>query len=110
MKIVMLISTAFVIINALIVSKASADPDTAPPSLSSEAAIMMEENTGTVIYEKNASTQMYPASLTKMATAIYAIETGDLDEDVTVSSNAVNVKGTTVFLEEGETIPLIKLI
>src|SRR5699024_11457924 len=60
--------------------------------------------------EKESHTKMYPASLTKIATAIYAIEKGDIDETVTVSKKARNVGGSKVYLEEGEQVPLKKLI
>jgi serine-type D-Ala-D-Ala carboxypeptidase (penicillin-binding protein 5/6) len=75
-----------------------------------EAYIIMEENSGRVLYEKNADTPMYPASLTKVATAIYAIESGNLDEVATVSERARNADGTRVYLEEGEQVPLRKLV
>ncbi|GAB3797637.1 hypothetical protein GCM10028868_19200 [Virgibacillus kimchii] len=48
--------------------------------------------------------------MTKIATAIFAIENGDLDDLVTVSSYARNTEGSSVYLEEGETVPLKKLI
>ncbi|WP_167751391.1 D-alanyl-D-alanine carboxypeptidase family protein [Lentibacillus salicampi] len=60
--------------------------------------------------KKNADTAMYPASLTKIATAIYVIETADLDDMVTVSGNARDTEGTSVFLEEGEQVSLKKLV
>lgn len=53
---------------------------------------------------------MYPASLTKMATAIYAIEKGNLDDVVSVSANAYETDGTRVYLEEGEQVTLKHLI
>lgn len=85
----------------------------APPdklTINSEAAILMDSQSGAILYEKNANEKLYPASLTKIATAIYAIEKGNLDEIVTVSSNAVDVEGTRVFLNEGEQVPLKHLI
>nr|WP_235162516.1 D-alanyl-D-alanine carboxypeptidase family protein [Sediminibacillus terrae] len=78
--------------------------------LLSESAILIDADSGQVLYEKNAEKSMYPASLTKVATAIYAIETADLDEVVTVSANARSVEGTRVYLEEGEQVSLKKLI
>ncbi|MDC3414802.1 D-alanyl-D-alanine carboxypeptidase [Aquibacillus sp. 3ASR75-11] len=81
-----------------------------PPTVSSEAAVVMDELTGTILYEKNANAKMYPASLTKIATAIYAIEKGNLDDVVTVSEKARDVEGTRVYLEEGEQVTLKKLI
>ncbi|MFT4412895.1 D-alanyl-D-alanine carboxypeptidase family protein [Fredinandcohnia humi] len=80
------------------------------PSLQSEAAILLDANTGSILYEKNSETKMYPASLTKMATAIYAIENGNLNDIVTVSKEAWEAEGTRVYLEEGEQVPLKNLI
>ncbi|WP_052352782.1 D-alanyl-D-alanine carboxypeptidase family protein [Neobacillus dielmonensis] len=78
--------------------------------LKSEAAALLDTETNAVLYAKNADQRMYPASLTKIATAIYAIDKGDLDSIVQVSANAVRQDGTRVYLEEGEQVPLKKLI
>ncbi|HBT74189.1 MAG TPA: D-alanyl-D-alanine carboxypeptidase, partial [Lysinibacillus sp.] len=80
------------------------------PLISSEAAILIDEKTGRILYEKNPNQKMAPASLTKIATAIYAIEKGNLEDIVTISKNAREVEGTRVFLEEGEKVNLRKLI
>lgn len=53
-------------------------------------AIVMEAETGTILYEKDAQTARYPASITKILTTLLAIEYCDLDEVVTFSSDAVN--------------------
>ncbi|ETI67929.1 D-alanyl-D-alanine carboxypeptidase family protein [Neobacillus vireti] len=79
-------------------------------ALKSEGVVLLDSDTGVVLYAKNAEEKMYPASLTKIATAIYAIEKGNLDSIVTVSANAVNQDGTRVYLNEGEQVPLKKLI
>lgn len=84
--------------------------NTDPLSLKSEAAIVIDAKTGTVIYEKNSKVKMYPASLTKIATAIYAIENGNLDDIVTVSKHAKGTIGSSVYLEEGEQVTLKKLL
>lgn len=101
-----------IVINFLFVSKAFGDSNLSSPTLASEAAILIEANSGQVLYDKNSQSQMYPASVTKIATAIYAIEIGNLNDIVTISSNASarNVDGTTVFLEKGEEVSLKKLI
>ncbi|RFB15025.1 D-alanyl-D-alanine carboxypeptidase [Bacillus sp. HNG] len=80
------------------------------PAIKSDAVILVDANTGSILYEKNSRTQMYPASLTKMATAIYAIEKGNLDDVVSVSANAYETDGTRVYLEEGEQVTLKHLI
>lgn len=79
-------------------------------SIKSEAAVVLDSETGAVLYAKNPNERLYPASLTKIATAIYAIEKGNLDDLVTVSKNAASQDGTKVYLNEGEQVPLKKLI
>ncbi|MGY3313978.1 D-alanyl-D-alanine carboxypeptidase [Peribacillus simplex] len=78
--------------------------------LNSEAGIVIDAKSGKVLYEKNMNKKMYPASLTKVATAIFAIEHGDQDELVTVSKKAAEADGSSVFIEPGEEIELSKLI
>ncbi|MEH7387180.1 D-alanyl-D-alanine carboxypeptidase family protein [Bacillus sp. JJ1521] len=80
------------------------------PVIKSEAVILLDANNGSILYEKNSHTKMYPASLTKMATAIYAIENGNLNDVVTVSANAYETDGTRVYLEVGEQVTLKHLI
>jgi D-alanyl-D-alanine carboxypeptidase len=81
-----------------------------PLELKSKGAVLLDSDTGAVLFAKNAEKRMYPASLTKIATAIYAIDKGKLDSIVTVSSNAVRQDGTRVYLDEGEKVPLKQLI
>ncbi|MGX6444131.1 D-alanyl-D-alanine carboxypeptidase family protein [Neobacillus sp. K501] len=78
--------------------------------IKSEAAVLLDSETGAILYAKNAEERLFPASLTKIATAIYAIDKGQLDDIVTISSRAVAEEGTKVFLVEGEQVPLKKLI
>lgn len=59
-------------------------------NLNSEAAILVEVSTGRIIYEKNSTKQMYPASTTKVLTAILVIENCELDEIVTVRESALS--------------------
>lgn len=59
------------------------------PDVNAESAILMDINTGTVLYEKNMDEQMYPASTTKILTTLLALENSSLDETVTFSHNAV---------------------
>ena len=44
------------------------------PELTASAAILIEESTGTILYEKNADQKMYPASMTKVLTALVALD------------------------------------
>lgn len=78
--------------------------------LKSESALLLDENTGAVLFQKNGYKKMYPASLTKIATAIYALEKGSLDDMVQVSEHAAEEEGTSVYLETGEKVSLEKLL
>lgn len=80
------------------------------PELMAEAAILMEAQSGQILYSKNADQPMYPASITKILTGIIAIESGKLDDVVTVSQNAFNAGGTRVYLEVGEQKELRDLV
>ena len=80
-------------------------PD-APETLS-PGVILMEESTGTILYEKNMDEAHYPASITKIMTLILifdALDKGSLkmDDTVTTSAHAKSMGGSQVFLEEGE--------
>ncbi|GGB70266.1 D-alanyl-D-alanine carboxypeptidase family protein [Fictibacillus barbaricus] len=79
------------------------------PEINSESAVMIDAKTGDILYQKNSTEQMYPASITKIVTGILAVESGKLDESVMVSSEAVKADGTRVYLLEGEQVPLKKL-
>ena len=59
-------------------------------SLYAESAVIIESNTGKVLYEKNLDKKMYPASTTKILTAILTIEHCNLDDIVTVNYNAIS--------------------
>ncbi len=59
------------------------------PDIDSPNAIVIEMNTGAVLYEKNSDEVRYPASITKIMTTMLALEYCDLDEIVTFSKNAV---------------------
>ncbi|MFD2371581.1 D-alanyl-D-alanine carboxypeptidase family protein [Brevibacillus sp. GCM10020057] len=80
-----------------------------PDALSGESAILIDATTGQVLFEKNPHERLYPASITKIATGIYAIEKGNPDDIVTVSKKARYEEGTRVYLGEGEQVPLRKL-
>ncbi|TFI46103.1 D-alanyl-D-alanine carboxypeptidase [Diaphorobacter sp. DS2] len=80
------------------------------PKVSSVSAILIDIKTAEVLFEKKAGDRMYPASLTKIATAIYAIEKGNLNDNVTIGKNPRETEGTRVYLEEGETVTLRKLV
>lgn len=72
------------------------------PDLSAAGAILVDLDTGQVLYEKNADTQFYPASTTKIMTALVALERGKLDDVITCGESVRNVDGSSIYLEVGE--------
>ena len=59
-------------------------------SINAKAALIVETNTGKIIYEKDIYEQNYPASVTKILTAILTIENCELDDVATVSQTAIS--------------------
>lgn len=78
--------------------------------LSADHAVLMESKTGRVIYEKNPHEKRPIASITKVMTALLAIEYGSLDDEVTVSKEATRAIGSSIYLQEGEKISLEDLL
>ena len=79
----------------------------------SHAAILMENKTGKILYEKNSEKKMYPASTTKILSAIIAIEKANLNDKLTVSHSAIaDMKSgyTTAYLTAGEVISVKDLL
>lgn len=82
----------------------------AAPSVSSQRAILMDQETGRVLYEKDAHTESRIASITKIMTAVLAVESGKMDQVVTVSENAAGTEGSSLYLKAGEKIKLEDLV
>ena len=61
------------------------------PSINTQSAIVIEVNSGAVLYEKNSDQVSYPASITKILTTLLALENCELDEIVTFSDDAINL-------------------
>jgi len=83
------------------------------PNIESPAAILMDLNTGKILYEKNINKKMYPASLTKVMTAILALENCNLNEVATVSYDAVMSIASgyvTANLQIGEEVTVEQLL
>jgi D-alanyl-D-alanine carboxypeptidase (penicillin-binding protein 5/6) len=83
---------------------------TAGPSITAGSAILIDGETGTVLYAKNEHMRRPPASTTKIMTALVALERGDLASIVTVSQRASRVEGSSLWLKSGQRLPLEELI
>lgn len=82
----------------------------APPTLSAQAAVLMDAKTGQVLYDRNMNKKLAPASTTKIMTAIIAIESGRLDETTRVSIHAASTPGSSLNLYPGQSITLRELL
>lgn len=80
------------------------------PSVTAAAAALMEARTGALLFGKNADQRREPASITKVMTAIVALERGNLADTVTVSSRAASVAGSSLGLRAGQQMKLEELI
>lgn len=83
---------------------------TAEPVTTAAAALVMDAENGQVLYEKEADRKMYPASTTKIMTALVALENSSLDEMVEISPEASSVDGSRVGLQPGEKLPMEHLL
>ncbi len=81
-----------------------------PPALTANAAVLIDPETRQVLYDHNGGRHAYPASLTKMMTALLVAEHGNLGREVTVSKRAAAVGETTMNLSAGEKITLEHLL
>ncbi|MDD3243953.1 MAG: D-alanyl-D-alanine carboxypeptidase [Eubacteriales bacterium] len=123
-KLTILLSLAMVF-SALMGSVALAAPTPAPRDfdtlapggvLSADAvtakyAILIDANTGKVLYEKEADTKTYPASTTKIMTCMLAVEKATLTDTVTIGSlPALPSDATNIALKKGETLSVEELL
>ncbi|MBP1755365.1 MAG: putative secreted protein [Firmicutes bacterium] len=79
------------------------------PSVSAESAIVMEASTGLILYEKNINDVHYPASITKIMTALLAIENSNMGEVVTFSKKAVfdvDLDSSRIGIDVGEQLTM----
>src|SRR6476619_1295363 len=86
---------------------ASAQESTVDLANNAKSAILIERDTGEILYEKNSKEQLPPASMTKIMTMLLIMEALDkgklkLDEKVRASEYAASMGGSQIFLEPGE--------
>lgn len=79
------------------------------PTVSAQSAILMEANTGTILYAKNIDEKAYPASTTKIMTCLIAAENSSLHETVSFSHDAVfslESGSSNIGIDPGEAMPM----
>lgn len=108
--IAMVVIVVLMAVSFVIPVSAISDEEVAAPS-----AILMEPNTGKILYEKNANELRPCASITKVMTLLLVMEAIDsgkisLDDQVTASAHAASMGGSDIWLKEGETMSVNDLI
>ena len=78
--------------------------------ITSKAGIVLEQNTGRVLWEKNSKEKLKIASTTKILTAIVVVENTDLDSKVVISKKAALTGGSTVGLISGKEVTVKSLL
>ena len=79
-------------------------------STSATSAVLMDVDSGRVLYAQNENARMLIASTTKIMTALVAIENGSLSDVITVKREETLVEGTSMYLREGEKLTLETLL
>ena len=83
---------------------------TTPPGVSADCAILIDADSGRVIWQKNADERRAMASTTKIMTALVALREVELDRIVEISPMAVGIEGSSVYLYEGEKLTMEDLL
>ena len=86
--------------------------DVLPPNYApmGEAYVVLDLDSGRVLYSKNPDERLFPASTTKTMTALVAFENGKLNQVIHVSKEAATTGESSVYLQEGEARTLDELI
>ena len=108
-KAVLLLLTLALLLPSLTLT-GMAEQKLSPPSVSAESAVLIEAESGNVVYSKNMHTILPMASTTKVMTALVALELASPDTLITVDAGAVGVEGSSVYLTEGEVLTLEELL
>ena len=81
------------------------------PTIASQGAVLLNAADGSVLFSQNGETQYYPASITKLMTALVAVESHpDLSEVVTIRPEWTGVEGSSMYLKAGEELTLEALL
>lgn len=80
------------------------------PSVSAASAILMEADSGQILYEKNMDVPRLIASTTKILTALVVLEHCELDEEVIIKPEWTNIEGSSMYLAAGKSYRVEELL
>lgn len=105
----------FILIMPIIINGAETVSNDAELASNAKSAILIEQSTGQILFEKNSHEKIPPASMTKMMSLLLIMESIDngkikLTDKVTVSKNASSMGGSQILLEEGEEMSVDDLL
>lgn len=102
--------TAAVLMGVMGISETASAEEIKAPDVRALGAVLMDEKSGRVLWEKNSREPLPNASTTKIMTCILALESGMTEDTVTVSQNAARQPETKMGLSEGEEVKLGDLL
>ncbi|MFC7371195.1 serine hydrolase [Fictibacillus iocasae] len=105
-KTIVKMTIAVILLFSAIPLKAAADG----PGVSAHGAVLMEQESGRVLFGRDEHSPMRIASITKIMTAIIAVESGKLEQRVKISNSAAGTEGSSLYLKPGETVLLKDLV
>lgn len=80
------------------------------PGVSAQAAVLMDADSGRVLYAKEEHTKLSMASTTKIMTALITVEQGNLEREITVTEEMVRVEGSAMGLRTGDQVTMEGLV
>ena len=75
-------------------------------AVSAQSAVVMDGDTGSILYERNGEEVLPMASTTKIMTCLIALEEGDIDRPVKIKREYTLAEGSSMYLKEQEVLPL----
>lgn len=75
-------------------------------SLTADAAVLLDYQSGVLLYSYNATKPLPPASTTKILAGLLSLEMGDMKEPVVIDSYSASIEGTSLYLKAGQRFSL----
>lgn len=94
----------------LLLSTSDIIADSKLPDIGAQSALLIELKTGKTLYEKNSNQKIFPASTTKIMTALLTIEKLDMHKEIIIPTNMGQAEGSAMYLLPGERFTVLQLL